>query len=348
MISDSFFEVEGLMCQYRPYFIITVDTEADPSHDINNVPVTNADHLQNFQDLAEKYSLKVTYLVTYHMARTKQVQDMVRHALKDRTAEIGMHLHAWDTPPLSHLTDYDPKHQTYITDYDETVIRRKMTFLAEYLRKTYRTDVVSHRGGKWGLDRRVVRILMDLGFKVDCSVTPFKNWANHEGIPGGKGGPDYRSFPDTEYFMDPAHIDRPGGSDLLEVPLSVIPNEHYRYFKPLDLLNKWTFRNFNLLDRTKGIYWLRPNGTNDWELEKVLDHVEGNGRNYAQMMIHSTDLSPGFHSNIRDETELKRFYGQLDRLFRRVSRSYEGITLGGYYDRVVAARKRGKLDSWTN
>src|SRR5688572_31921453 len=47
-----------------------------------------------------------------------------------------------------------------------------------------------------------------------------RQWRGH---PDGPGGPDYRAFPKTAYFVDPADVSRPGASPLLEVPVTIGP-----------------------------------------------------------------------------------------------------------------------------
>src|ERR1700693_4850545 len=91
-----------------PRFLITIDTEGD---DLWAAPRTvttrNARFLARFQAVCETHSLKPTYLTHYQMARCPDFQEFGRDLLRRETGEIGMHLHAWDTPPVVPLTEDD-------------------------------------------------------------------------------------------------------------------------------------------------------------------------------------------------------------------------------------------------
>src|SRR5438105_4552228 len=103
---------------FPPRFLITIDTEGD---DLWSAPRTvttrNARFLPRFQALCEAHGLKPTYLTDYRMARCPDFQGFGRDLLRRQTVEIGMHLHAWDTPPFVPLTDDDLTHQPYLMEY---------------------------------------------------------------------------------------------------------------------------------------------------------------------------------------------------------------------------------------
>src|SRR5262245_7314909 len=94
-----------------PQFLITIDTEGDNLWAAPRAVTTrNASFLPRFQSLCETYGMKPTYLTDYQMARCPVFCEFAKDALRRETIEIGMHLHAWDTPPLKPLTDDDNAH----------------------------------------------------------------------------------------------------------------------------------------------------------------------------------------------------------------------------------------------
>ena len=56
------------------------------------------------KSLYESFGFKPTYLTDYEMANSSSFQDFGRNIIKNKTGEIGMHLHAWNTPPIKQLT----------------------------------------------------------------------------------------------------------------------------------------------------------------------------------------------------------------------------------------------------
>ena len=129
------------------YFIITVDTEGDNLwdwKDDDEITTKNADFIPRFQELCEKYEFKPTYLVNYEMANNKKWVDYAKKKAKNGLCEIGMHMHAWNTPPYYYLENkYNGN--PYITEYPSSVIDKKVTSLVELLRTVFETDIVSSR-----------------------------------------------------------------------------------------------------------------------------------------------------------------------------------------------------------
>ena len=84
-----------------PVFIITIDTEGDNLWaNPQTVTTENATFLPRFQELCERFRFKPTYLVNYEMAEDEQFQSFGRGVLANQTAEIGLHIHPWNSPPF--------------------------------------------------------------------------------------------------------------------------------------------------------------------------------------------------------------------------------------------------------
>ena len=85
----------------KPFFLITIDTEGDNLWSRPRTQTThNSSYLPRFQKLCEAFGLKPTYLTCFEMAECKTFQTFGKKVLNSKTAEIGMHLHAWNSPPL--------------------------------------------------------------------------------------------------------------------------------------------------------------------------------------------------------------------------------------------------------
>src|SRR6185436_10438612 len=108
-------------------FIITIDTEGDDLWSRpREITTRNAAWLPRFQALCERYHCKPVYLVNYEMAMSQGFVEFGRHVLACGTAEIGMHLHAWNSPPLTPLTADDFRYQTYLIEYPDRVMKQKI------------------------------------------------------------------------------------------------------------------------------------------------------------------------------------------------------------------------------
>jgi hypothetical protein len=313
------------------FFLITIDTEGDNLWAKPQVAETeNAKFLPRFQELCESYRLKPTYLTNYEMARSPYFQEFGRDIIKHRSAEIGMHLHAWDNPPLVPLTQNDMKYHPFLVEYPEKVMRDKINFISEFLEDTFGERPISHRAGRWNFNETYAKILHESGYLVDCSITPNVSWKLLLGDPGGTGGPDYRFFPEQPYFLDLKDIRRPGRSPILEIPTTVIFHpawlkNHYYHFKKRSVSRRLLNRLF------RPIRWLRPRIGNLSQMLGILDLAVKEGRDYVELMLHSSELMPGGSPTFSKEKDIDRLYDDLEHLFVVSRKNFQGATLGAFY-----------------
>ncbi|WP_199189861.1 hypothetical protein [Mycobacterium sp. ENV421] len=314
----------------RPAFLITIDTEGDNLWSSpRDIKTENAKCLPRFQALCDRFGFKPTYLTNYEMAVNPEYVEWARDQQSRNAAEVGMHLHAWNSPPLVALTQDDFRHHPYLPEYPDEVMREKIEFMTDLLTASFGRRPTSHRAGRWGFDERYARMLVEFGYVVDCSVVPGVTFAVHPGDPNGKGGPDYRTFPEHAYCLDPENIrlDRPGG--LLELPVTTMCRRP-RF--------SWAGRLPNIAGkvgrRLEGFVWLRPNGRNIDEMLWCVDKAVAEKRLYLEFMLHSSEFMPGGSPTFPDSRSIEVLYEQLERLFEHIAETFAGETLTGYAERL--------------
>jgi len=320
-----------------PPFLITIDTEGD---DLWSRPRTvttrNAAFLERFQMLCEEHGLRPTWLVDYQMLSSPVFGQFASDVLERDAAEIGTHLHAWDSPPLEPLTEDDSAHQPYLIEYPPRVMREKIHALTGLLEDTFGMKMTSHRAGRWGFDERYAEMLLAEGYLVDCSVTPLTSWQSSRGAPNGSGGPDYRGFPREPYWLDLGDISRPGDSPLLEVPATVAPGWP-SLLQSVIAAGGLAGRLANRV-RPRAI-WLRPDGRNRRHMVRLVEEIaQGNG-SHAEFMLHSSELMPGGSPTFRTAASIESLYADLRALFGAVRRRYRGLTLRELHAELAASRR---------
>lgn len=315
-------------------FIITIDTEGDdlwsaPRH----ITTGNAAYLPRFQTLCERYGFKPVYLVNYEMANSPFFVEFGRALAKRGAAEIGMHLHAWNSPPLVPLTRDDFRFRPYLVEYPDEVMREKIRVITRTLEDRFEQAMVSHRAGRWAFDSRYAAMLVNEGYRVDCSVTPGVDWRANPGSPRGNGGSDYRAFPDHAYFFDPSDIARPApGGPLLEVPMSVRRSA-------LAHVAPWLYR--ARLVRTAAarispaLRWLCPVPLMQRDglepMATIARDLRAEGATHLELMLHSSELMPGGGPVSKNKRDIGRLYAGLERLFEEVSGWCRSMTLGEFH-----------------
>ncbi len=321
---------------WKPSFLITIDTEGDNCWESEGEPETrNARFLPRFQSLCEAHGLSPTYLTNYEMMQDEFYREFAADCLRRGKAEIGMHLHAWNNPPLIPLTSDDRKFKPYLMEYPEPVMIEKIRTITRILEDFFQVKMRSHRSGRWAFNSPYAKMLASEGYDVDCSVVPGFSWKHHPGKPDGPGGSDYRKFPRREYFLNLDDISRPGISRLLEIPVSSY--DRNAFIKRVFLAGFPDRIRERVMHRLgPGLIILRPDGRNLTGLLEIVENAVIKGHSCLEFMIHSSELMPGGSIYFRTEPEVEKLYEDLEALFSRVSSDFTGMTLSEHYDRLVA------------
>jgi hypothetical protein len=323
----------------RPAFLVTIDTEGDnlwaraPS-----ITVENARFLPRFQALCQRHGIRPTYLTNWEMAQSPVYEEFAHDVLDRDAGEIGMHLHAWNSPPIVPLTEDDNKHHPYLIEFPEPILREKVKVMTHTLEENLGVKMLSHRAGRFSFNEVYARALIDHGYLVDGSVTPHVSWKGYPGDPNGAGGTDFTNFPEQAYFLDPRDIRRRGASTLLEIPVTVTapwfsaPVRGLRGALCALPLGK---KVANRLFPTRA--WLYPKGNNHRWLPRLLQAVQQRGSDFAEFMIHSSELMPSGSPNFPTTASIDRLYETLEHLFALAARDFIPMTMREYHKRVAAA-----------
>ena len=308
-----------------PAFLITIDTEGDDLWSRpREITTRNLAFVPRFQALCERFGFKPTYLTNWEALNDEGYQAFAKDALARGQAEVGLHIHAWNSPPLRPLTADDYRHQPYLTDFPEGLLREKVRFMTDQLEQVFGVKMLSHRGGRWAFDAIYARALADCGYLVDCSVTPHRSWRGDLGDPAGAGGPDHSRAPEGPYFIELGPEAR-----LLELPMTILRRDPHG---PELWLRKALKRQPYRTD------WMRPDGRNLRRLLRIIDDVVAQRRPYLQFTLHSSELMPGGSPTFGAERDIARLYRHLEILFEHVRRHFVGATLTAFAQELMRMR----------
>lgn len=317
------------------YVVITIDTECDNAWArSSSVTTENAKYLPRFQEFCEEFGFKPTYLTAYEMAADEHFVRMGREALARNACEIGLHPHPWNSPPIYPLTEDDMRLHPYMIEYPRDVIVQKTTYLTRMLEDTFGVAIRSHRAGKWVFNEVYADVLCELEYRVDCSVTPLVRWAT--GVAKGSGEkvqiPDYRTFPAEPYFLDERDISQAGSSEMLELPMTIIPRYGaIRSGVYRSVISEWIRR---LLRGVWGqpVLWFRPTRGNRRDMLRVARRKLESNAPYLMFMLHSSEFMPGGSPMFRNEEEIEALYRDMRVVFAWLrEHGVSGVTCAEYY-----------------
>ena len=110
--------------------------------------------------------------------------------------------------------------------------------------------------------------------------------------------------------------------DILEVPMSI--KRMHRFHTPVKAIDY-------LKQPVKYIigshYWLRPALSS---VKDMLCITDNNDNDFAEFMMHSSELMPGGSPYFQSENDIEHLYYNLEEMFNQIHKSYTGVTLREY------------------
>ncbi|WP_207655574.1 hypothetical protein [Desulfocucumis palustris] len=251
------------------------------------------------------------------MAKDLFYVEYMRDRLAQDACEVGMHLHAWYSPPEYPLKKINQE-RDYLIEYPPEIMEEKIKVMTDLLEGTFQRKIVSHRSGRWVLNDTYLALLQKYGYLVDCSVTPHVNWANSPGCTGLPGS-DYSAEPEQPYYIY---------ENVLEVPMSI---RKIRCFQKKRVFSLHDFLR-ECRDYLKGKeQWLRPDKfLSEKGMLRLIETVGRQDTDYLMFMLHSSEMMPGGNTSFTTEQRVDELFGCIELLFSVISQNYRGVTLKQY------------------
>jgi hypothetical protein len=261
---------------------------------------------ERLQPLFRRLGVKPTYLLSPETMRDPAAVETL--AALDGEAELGTHLHGEFAEPGACEPDVTSAFQCH---YDRDTERAKLRSLTDLFRSAFGRPPQSFRAGRFGIGRNSLELLQELGYAVDSSVTPHKDWT--------KAGAPEASFldaPTQPYWPlldQPARAASEAGT-LLEVPVTIRSS-----------LPAW----LPFAERLREPRWLRPTRTGADGLirlaqEEIAAAMPAGRPVVLNCMFHNVEIVAGTSPYARNQTEARAILQRLAGLLAWAKR--EGIS----------------------
>ena len=301
-------------------FILTLDTEADNqwAHGVD-LSTRNLRFIPRLEEICDRFDVRPTYLVTSEVCGDEFAARLLSEYQSSGRAEVGAHLHVWTTPPFEDKPGFrfnDTLHG-FANELPEPLLRNKIERLTQEIGSAFGQRPTSFRSGRYGFDDKCARILLDNGYTVDSSVTPYIDWSSAKGMPGGTGGPDFSRKSPRHSFISI------GNKSLLEIPVTVLPTIFpltandllARFYSSLG--NTLSARMARKLTFGNQPVWLRPfRSTTLDAFRKVVEEAGKRNLEFITMMFHSSELMPGCSPYRKNQQEVEALFALLSEFFR--------------------------------
>lgn len=279
--------------------------------------VTNVGALERLAFIPEDFGFPLTLLATYQVARDPAACRVLARWRDHYGAEIGAHLHHWNTPPFAELPGPEPVASEKLP---RALLREKFASLISQIRAGLEVMPRSFRMGRFDAGFQVFSLLPEFGLDVDSSVAPLT-----------------RKNPDPRFFLAPADPFVLGdtgqeGRPLLEVPITLVPV----VAGTPELIDRlaalappaWGAR-LRSLFRFGGVTGVQPAMFPLASLKLAASlHRRRRGR-VLTMYFHSSELNPGTNPLFTSEAAVGRFVDKIRTFLTWLVETgpVEGITL---------------------
>ena len=295
--------------------VVSVDTEED-----NWIPTRSSLTARNVLELPRLDALfrrlggvRATYFTTYAVVQHPDAVDVLRSLEQGDLAEIGAHLHPWNTPPLSEPA---APRNTMLKNLAPTLQLEKLRTLTRTLEDTFSVRPRVFRAGRYGLGASTVPALVACDYEVDSSVTPLVSWEQCD------DGPNFVGAPRHPYRLPASgdiRVPDPAGS-LLELPLSCTLSRApaKAWARIWEGLHTPAARRWRLKGVAARLGIVRQIILNP-EVTTVSDMLLGarlllsEGLRYIHLTLHSPSLMPGLSPFVRTTAHRDHMLGAIER-----------------------------------
>jgi hypothetical protein len=275
--------------------------------------VGNIAELPRLDMLFRRLEVRATYFTTYAVAADPRARDVLRGIRDGGHAEIGAHLHPWNTPPLNET--FQPR-DSMLCNLPPELQLAKLERLTNRLEEALGAPPSAFRAGRFGRGSKTVAALIRCGYRVDSSVTPFVSWEGYD------DGPTFAGAPLDAYRLDGRGDVRVPVSDgvIVELPISFGFNRspftvwaavrrvlEARALRPLCLAG--IASRAGLVRRLV----LSPELASVEDMLALSDGLLGEGVRHLHLFWHSPSLRAGLTPFVATAADVERLYASVER-----------------------------------
>jgi hypothetical protein len=279
---------------YRPQLIVTIDTEE--TFDWNRFEsagwrVESPKGIQRFQEVCEQADVSPLYFLTWPMLEDARSAAYFRSLLDNGSAEFGLHLHQWATPPGEYWGEF----YSFQKNLPLAAQHEKLQSLADAFEGVFGRRAIGHRAGRYGIDKAGYSILADIGVELDFSPSAAFDFS-------ARGGPDFSSLSNLPFEVtgDAWRIDVTPvcGAQAIRRTRSFLPQNMEKPGFP-------AFRKQSSTDMKRAMR-LSPEGASLTELQALTRRLLADKTPVLTFTLHSTSLTPGANNYAPDAESVDR------------------------------------------
>jgi len=247
------------------------------------------------------HGVPLTYLADYPVASAPVAVEILARLIEDGRSTLGTQLHPWVNPPFEEeIGDLN----SFAGNLALALEGAKLTLLTDTITRNFGTRPIVYRAGRYGIGPNTLRLLAELGYRVDSSMRPAYDYSS-------EGGPDFSRISNHAFRASP-------DGAMLELPLTTVFTGGVRaggagLYRRLSRIPhaRGVAARLRLLSRVA----LTPE---DMPLDEAMEAVRvavGEGVRLLNFSFHSPSVEPGHTPYVRDQADLAAFHHWWERIF---------------------------------
>lgn len=170
------------------WYTVTVDTEEEwdwsSGYPTQSGEVSNILALERFSRACSERGVPVTYFTNHAVLSQPHTRYVMQSLHATGMAEIGLHIHPWNTPPLAAQSSV-PSRDSFLANLPRQEALTKLETVYNSFEESELPVPTSYRGGRYSTSPWIQEYLVHRGCIADASILPYTTWRD-------EGAPDFR------------------------------------------------------------------------------------------------------------------------------------------------------------
>lgn len=297
---------------HTKYIIIHTEEEFEwnGSYSSENNKVSHGDAL--FRIVKELLESEINIILTLDFAFVdsenglKCIEKLLN--LKSPFLKFGTHLHPWVNPPFFE-EDYKNVANSFACNLPTNLEKEKISYLSSVIEKITGEYPIYYLGGRYGTDEDTLKILCELNYMIDFSISPFMNYSK-------EGGPDFTHYDNSiRIESNITRIPHTTGIISRAMFISRFLNKNPRWFHALNntLSGKVILKLFNVK-----LVRLSPEGYSFHEMKTLVDTLVPNITDTLVLSFHSPSVVLGLTPYVTSGLQHQTFIDDLKKIVRYI------------------------------
>lgn len=296
------------------YLCLSLDVEEEGlfcgHYETTRPQLKNISLLPELLPVVKEFNINPTLFCAWSVFADKSGRETLEYMQANCGAEIGAHLHHWNTPPLSAEQCEKPA-RTHLLQRD--IFLAKLDTLLDAAKNFLGHPAESFRMGRWDLKAPLLAYLAERGIKADSSICPLRNFA---------GGANHFMAP-VQPWWRPTRA-----GTILEVPLTQLPlwKGLAKFWNSISVVKPEIQDTFHFF----GALSANPFWHNSFVMRQAVKTLLARGGKILNLFWHSSETMPGGSPRTPDEYSARKYWQKIYKFFSWLYSEYDvtSLTIG--------------------